>query len=115
MIDFNLSNKYTDDPIISNDLLYVSQQIDLLFSTTPNDVLGDEYFGTNYDQYVYSINFSNDGLKEQVKADLDTLDLCGISPTVTIELLAGSERDIVLIEIELDKNNPGLTKTYVIE
>ena len=33
MIDFALSNKLTDDIVINHDLLYVLQQIDLLFNT----------------------------------------------------------------------------------
>lgn len=115
MIDFNLSNKYTNEPIISNDLLYVSQQIDLLFSTRRNDVLGDKYFGSNYDEYVYSIDFGNGDLEEKIKTDLGMLDLCDIVPTVTVRLIEGTERDIALIEIELDKNVPGMTKTYVID
>lgn len=115
MLDFNLSNKYTDDPVISNDLLYVSQQIDLLFSTRVNDVLGDTYFGSNYEEYVYSIDFGNGDLEEKINNDLGMLDLRGIVPIVTVRLLEGTERDIALIEIELDKNIPGMTKTYVID
>ena len=51
MIDFSLSNKLSDDIIVSNDLICVLQQIDLLFSTNVNDVLGDYNFGSNYDKY----------------------------------------------------------------
>ena len=54
MIDFNITNKLTDDIIINNDLIFVLQQIDLLFDTDVNDVLGDEDFGTNYDKYLYN-------------------------------------------------------------
>ena len=50
MIDFSLSNKLTDGIIINNDLLLVLQQIDLLFSTNINDVLGDTDFGSNYEK-----------------------------------------------------------------
>ena len=38
MIDFSISNKLTDDVTISNDLLLVLQQIDLLFDTDINTV-----------------------------------------------------------------------------
>ena len=54
MIDFSVSNKLTDDTIVTNDLLCVLQQIDMLFGTIPGEILGDIDYGTNYDKYLYS-------------------------------------------------------------
>lgn len=115
MIDFNISNTYTDNVIISNDLMYVSQQIDMLFNTSLGDVLGDEFFGSNYGDYVYSIDFGNGDIEQKIKNDLGTLDLCGITPEVVVRLIEGTERDIALVEIILDESMPNLNKIYVIE
>ena len=115
MLDFSLSNTYTDDAVISNDLMYVSQQIDLLFDTETGSILGDEYFGSNYDKYLYTLDFGNGDLEEKIKSDIMRLDLCGINPQIIVRLLEGTERDIAIIEIIIDEHYPNLNKTFVIK
>ena len=75
MIDFALSNKFGEDVIISNDLLLVLQQIDLLFATDTCDVLGDMNYGTNYDKYLYTVGMSNAAMEQKIYNDLQKLDL----------------------------------------
>jgi hypothetical protein len=115
MIDFSLSNKLTDDVIVSNDLVYVLQQIDLLFETNKGDVLGDMSFGSHYDDYVYSLDHGNGDLEEIITADLKDLDLCGYEPYVVVKLLEGSIRDIALIDITLVDGSSSFNKSYVIK
>jgi hypothetical protein len=115
MIDFNISNKLTDDLIINNDLLFVLQQIDLLFDTDINDVLGDSSFGTNYDKYLYTLGVSNISLETKIISDLNKLDLCGFKPEVTVKIIEGTQRDIAFIDITLKGNYKEYNKTYVIK
>jgi hypothetical protein len=115
MIDFNLSNKITDDVLISNDLLCVLQQIDLLFDTCPGEVLGDMSFGTNYDRYLYNLGVSNFTLENKILSDLNTLDLCGSSPTVDVHIVEGTVRDIAIINIKLTGDYEDYDKTYIIK
>ena len=90
MIDFSLSNKLTDDYIVSNKLIYVLQQVDLLFDTCPGEVLGNMSFGTNYDKYLYNLSVSNSTLENKILSDLNTLDLCGFSPSVNVQIVEGT-------------------------
>ena len=115
MIDFSLSNKLTDDVIISNDLLCVLQQIDLLFDTDVNDVLGDSGFGTNYDKYLYTVGMSNYALETKILNDLYTLDLCGFTPSVSVKIVEGTVRDIAFIDITLSGTYEEFNKTYIIQ
>lgn len=115
MIDFSLSNKLTDDVIVSNDLICVLQQIDLLFDTDINDVLGDPHFGTNYDKYLYTLDVSNATLEAKVMADLNMLDLCGFTPSVVVKIIDGTYRDIAFIDITLSKDYEEYNKIYVIK
>ena len=115
MIDFACSNKLTDDVTISNDLLCVLQQIDLLFDTDLGDVLGDTNFGTNYDKYLYTVGLSNVSLETKITNDLYKLDLMGFVPTVTVSIVEGSQRDIAFIDITLSGNYEEFNKTYVIK
>lgn len=114
MIDFSLSNKLTDDILISNDLICVLQQIDLLFNTEPDDVLGDANFGTNYDKYLYTIGMSNAALETKIMNDLYKINLCGFTPSVTVTIVDGTHRDIAFIDITLTGTYEDYTKTYVI-
>lgn len=115
MIDFSLSNKLTDDCIVSNKLIYVLQQIDLLFDTCPGEVLGNMSFGTNYDKYLYNLSVSNSTLENKILSDLNTLDLCGFSPSVNVHIVEGTVRDIAIINIKLTGDYEDYDKTYIIK
>ena len=115
MIDFSVSNNLTDDIIIGNDLMYVLQQIDLLFNTEPNEVLGDAAFGSNYDDYLYTLGMSNAALETKIINDLYKLDLCGFIPSVVVNIVEGTIRDIAFINITLTGDYDEYDKTYVIK
>ena len=115
MVDFSLSNKLTDEIIVSNDLIYVLQQIDLLFNTDPNDVLGDSNYGTNYDRYLYTVGMSNAALEQKILRDIKSLDLMGFSVDVKVSLVEGTERDIAFIDIIISGDYEEYNKTYIIK
>ena len=115
MLDFNLSNKLSDELIISNDLLCVLQQVDLLFNTGVGDVLGDESFGTNYDKYLYTLGMSNAALETKILNDLNSLELFGFTPSVKVNIVEGTHRDIAFIDITFTGNYEEYNKTYVIK
>ena len=115
MIDFNVSDKLSDDILLNNDLLYVLQQIDLLFNTDNGDVLGDFSFGTNYDKYLYTVGMSNYALETKILNDINGLNLCGFTPSVTVNIVEGTHRDIAFINITLSGDYDNYEKTYVIK
>lgn len=112
MVDFNLNS---GEPVIYDDIDIVLQQIDILFDSTPEEVLGYEDFGTTYDEYLYQLKISADALKETVLNDLASINLMGFVPEVEVLLLQGTEQDIALINIDLTRYNEQYTKTYKIE
>lgn len=114
MLDFSLSNKLTDKPVIDNDLIFVLQQIDLLFNTDLNDVLGDSQYGTNYDRYLYTLGVSNYSLEQKIRNDILRLDLQGFTPSVTVHIVEGTQRDIAFVDIVLSGHYKEFTKSYVI-
>lgn len=115
MIDFSLSDKLSDDVIISNDAVCLLQQVDLLFETNPNDVLGDNSFGSNYDKYLYTLGMSNVALEEKILSDLKTLNLFGFKPSVKVIITEGTVRDIAFIDITFTGDYEDYNKTYVIK
>lgn len=115
MIDFALSNKFGEDVIISNDLLLVLQQIDLLFATDTCDVLGDMNYGTNYDKYLYTVGMSNAAMEQKIYNDLQKLDLRGFNVSVDVSIVEGTHRDIAFIDITLTGDYENYNKTYMIK
>ena len=114
MIDFSLSNKLSDDVIISNDLTCLLQQVDLLFNTDTGSVLGDLSYGTNYDRYLYTLGMTNAALESKIMSDLNKLDLLGFTPTVEVTITEGTKRDIAFIDLTFSNDYEEYNKTYVI-
>lgn len=112
MIDFNLD---AGSPVKNGDVALILQQIDLLFDTTPKEVLGDEWFGTRYDDYLYKLDISQESLRQTVLNDINSLVLFDFTPTVTVHLLQGTEQDIALVEIVLTRDDEHYEKVYKIE
>ena len=112
MVDFNLD---AGSPIKNGDIALILQQIDILFDTTPKDVLGYEEYGTRYDDYLYKLDISQEALRQTVLNDLLSLNLFDFSPSVQIHLLQGTEQDIALVEIVLSRDDERYEKVYKIE
>lgn len=111
MVDFNLD---PGAPVKIDDVSLILQQIDLLFDTTPKEVLGHDDFGSKYDEYLYKLNISNNSLKHNVLSDLGSLNLFDFTPNVEVHLLQGTEQDIALIEITLTRGNESYQRIYKI-
>ena len=111
MIDFNLKQ---GSPINKSEIELIYQQMDLLFGTTAREVLGYEDYGTQYDDYLYNLQITEEGLKQVVLADIGSLELFDYKPEVEVYLLQGTEQDIALINITLTKYDEVYKKTYKI-
>lgn len=109
MIDFSADTasavKWADRDILL-------QEIDLLFDTTPGEVLGQESFGTRYDRFLYNLSITNEGVRQQVLSDLSKIDLRGYEPEVDVLLMEGTEHDIAFIRISLTREGETFNRTY---
>lgn len=113
MVDFSLY-KRSGKSTINTEVDLIIQQVDLLFDTTPTEVLGDEHFGTQYDKYLYDVKLSADNLKNIIYSDISQLNLMGWTFDVEVYLLQGTEQDIALIQITFMKGIESIKKTYKI-
>lgn len=114
MVDFNISND-VNKVVLGAPVDVLLQQVDLLFDTDKYAVLGDPEFGSNYDRYLYTLGFSNASLEAKILSDLYKLDLMGFQPSVEVQIIDGTERDIALIDITFTGNYEQHNKTYVIK
>jgi len=113
MVDFSLYKK-SGRSTINYEVDLLLQQVDLLFDTTPTEVLGDEEFGTKYDSYLYDTRLSAANLKTIVERDISSLNLMGWSYEVEVHLLQGTEQDIAVISITFYKGIESVQKIYKI-
>ena len=114
MIDFNLTNE-KNLMLLGSPVDLLIQQVDMLFNTDLYAVLGDPMYGTNYDKYLYTVGISNAALESKILSDINKLDLLGFTPSVEVQLIHGSERDIALIDITFSGEYDTYHKTYVIK
>lgn len=111
MVDFNID---AGSPLKNGDIELLLQQIDILFDTYPKEVLGSEDFGTQYDDYLYRLKLSAANIKQRVISDISSLELFDFVPSVEVHLLQGTEKDIVLIDINLIRGEEKYNRTYKI-
>lgn len=111
MIDFNLD---IDEPIKFDEVELIKQQIDILFDTYPGELLGDVSYGTRYSDFLYNLQVSNDDIKYTIIKDLNTLELFGYNYNVDVNILSGTENDIILIKIAFQKDDDSFIQTYKI-
>lgn len=113
MIDFCLTDK-GGKSTINQEVDLLLQQVDILFDTTPTEVLGIEEFGTKYDSYLYDVRLSASNLESIVRNDLSKLNTMGWRYDVKVYLLQGTEQDIAIINIIFTKGRETFQKTYKI-
>lgn len=113
MIDFN----YQDDgTILYQDIDLLMEQLDMLLSTNKCDVLGDENYGQDFEKFLYEMHQSNASIQKYIYDTIDyNIDRRGIPMQVNVDLLPGSERDIILVGITFEYNGSAVTRTFKIE
>lgn len=112
MIDFNLD--YDESPIKYDEVDLIIQQVDILFDTSRGEVLGDISYGTNYSDFLYNLQISNEDIKYTIERDLSSLELFGYTYDVKVDILMGSENDIILVKISFQNENDYFDKSYKI-
>lgn len=113
MKDFCLNS---DNVTLNNERDLILQQIDMLFDTDYNEVLGEYTYGTDFRQFLWDMQKSNDDISSYTRSVISAnVDLMGWSLDVETTLLHGTENDIILVSITISKNLSNYEKTYMIK
>ncbi len=103
----------TDAVVLENDIDLVLQQIEILFDTSPGDVLGDYNFGTRFEDYLFDTSLGNHTVASQISSIIrNNVDLMGWDLTVEVDFLAGSDNDILMFRITVSKEVESYSKIY---
>lgn len=112
MVDFSLT---TQAPTITRDVDNVLQQIDMLFDTLKGEVIGEPYYGSDFTQYIWDLKMSNSEIASYVSSIISSnVKLLDFEYNVNVELLEGTQNDIILITISLRRDYEFEEKTYKI-
>jgi hypothetical protein len=113
MEDFSRTN---NNIIIQNNIDFILQQIDILLDTNKYEVLGDNDFGSDYDRFLYELNVSNDFIKNYVYNNITSnIDMMDWELSVDVQILAGVKNDIILLELNVFKDDDVYSKVYRID
>lgn len=110
MIDFCNT---TDAVKLENDLDLVVQQIDMLLGTNPHEVLGDPTYGSDYYRFLWDLNYNNRQIATYAEEHLtNNINFLGFSHAVKVDILQGTDSDIILLTIQLHKDGWTYEKIY---
>ena len=109
-----------DNKIITNRFDFILQEISVLFDTDTGEVLGDNEFGTNFENFLWDLSISNSEIPSYVynKIINDTMSGADFDIGVNTKIVnAGDNGDIILVQITIKDRTSGEATdvTYKIE
>lgn len=112
MVDLSLD---TIDVVKTTDLENVIQQIEMLFDTSPFEVIGEPNYGSDFEKFLWNLTASNYDIENYIRSRIQSeVDLLGFSVEVEVNLMEGTENDIILADITISRDGYNYTKTYKI-
>lgn len=113
MIDFCSTE---DEVQLTEDLDLIIQQIDMLFSTTPMDVIGCPNYGCAFEKFIWDLSYPSAEIKKYTEGLInENVELFGNTFDVNVSILQGEANDIILIEINLYVEGHQYQKIYKVE
>ena len=110
MIDLSLD---TDTVVKTADLENVIQQIEMLFDTSPFEVIGEPNYGSDFEKFLWNLNSSNYDIENYILSRIQNeVELLGFSVEVTVGIMEGTENDIILADITISRDGNSYAKTY---
>ena len=110
MIDLALNNK-----VLVTDVMDAAvQELDILFNTTPTELLGYTSYGTNWYQFLWILNPSLEDIKNYVVEKLATTYFVSqMEHTVSVSLADDSSYpdSSFIVSVSLKDNSTGKTRT----
>lgn len=113
MIDFCTSE---DAVVLDDELDLIIQQIDMLFSTTPMDVIGCPNYGSAYERFIYDLSYPTSEIKRYAESQLEkNVEFFGNPYDVNVSVLNGEYNDIILLEVNIYVKGHQYQKIYKVE
>lgn len=114
IIDFNLYSV----GILKNHFDMALQELDILFSTEPTELIGEPNYGMNFERFLWELIPSPELLENYIKEKIQTSTLFvnEFKYDVHAEALQDISETIYVVKINLYQNNDeSVEKTYIIK
>ncbi len=112
MVDLSLD---TSTVVKTTDLENVMQQIEMLFDTSPFEVIGEPTYGSDFEKFLWNLTASNYDIENYIRSRIQNeVELLGFQVDVVVGLMEGTENDIILADITISRDGYDYTKTYKI-
>lgn len=110
MIDLALDSSI----FINTNLDAALQELDMLFNTEQTELIGAPDYGTNFEQFLWTLNPSKDDIKKYIqdKISEDTYFLSQMDYEINVEILQGQYREIYYISIVVYDGDKSDVRTY---
>lgn len=113
MVDFSLD---TNSVTKESDLENVMQQIEMLFDTSPFEVIGEPEYGSDFEKFLWDLNASNYDIEQYIDSRIRSeVDLLGFNVQTEVAIMNGTENDIILADITIYRDGNSYSKTYKID
>lgn len=113
MVDFSLD---TNSVTKESDLENVMQQIEMLFDTSPFEVIGEPEYGSDFEKFLWDLNASNYDIEQYIDSRIRSeVDLLGFNVQTEVAIMNGTENDIILAGITIYRDGNSYSKTYKID
>lgn len=109
--DINLDD--SNGAIITDRIEFLLQEISILFDTNKGEVLGNEEFGTDFEQFIWDLSASNQDISSYVVNSIYDYTTTGRNFNITADtsISYGTESDIIIVKISIQ--DPTTTSTPI--
>ena len=109
--DINLDD--SNGAIITDRIEFLLQEISILFDTNKGEVLGNEEFGTDFEQFIWDLSASNQDISSYVVNSIYDYTTTGRNFNITADtsISYGTESDIIIVKISIQ--DPTTTATPI--
>lgn len=108
-IDLSLDNRI----ILYSKFDAAIQEIDLLFNTSHCELLGDTSYGTNFEQFLWTLNPSPDALKKYINEKISKSSLASeVVSDVDVKVYDGEYRNIYDVQLTLTSGDDVAYRKY---
>lgn len=98
MIDLALDGKI----FIDNTVDAALQELDMLFNTEKTELINNVQYGTNFEQFLWVLNPSEEQLKKYISEQItNTYFLSSMDYDINVEILKGDFRLIYFVQISV--------------
>lgn len=92
------------DKLILNDKFdFLLQEIGILFDTAPGEVLGEPEFGTEFENFIWDLQVSNEEISQYIYNAILEKTTSAINFNIDVEttILQGTQNDIIIVKIDI--------------